>query len=40
MILAGVMATAQYVATAPDPDAARAEAGRTVDVLLDGLKRP
>ncbi len=40
MILAGVMATAQYVATSPDPDAARAEAGRTVDVLLNGLKRP
>ena len=39
MLLAGVMAAAQYVATAPDPAAARVEAGRTVDLLLDNLKR-
>jgi len=39
MLLAAVMAAAQYVATSPDPDAARAEAGRTTDLLLDSLKR-
>jgi len=39
MLLAGVMAAAQYVATSPDPGSARAEAGRTVDLLLDSLKR-
>jgi AcrR family transcriptional regulator len=37
MLLAGINAAAQYVATAPNPRAARAEAGRTVDVLLSGL---
>ncbi|HYA69227.1 MAG TPA: hypothetical protein VED63_10885, partial [Acidimicrobiales bacterium] len=39
MLLAGIMAAAQYVATSPDPDAARAEAGRTVDLLLRNLGR-
>jgi len=39
MLLASVMAGAQYVATAPDPATARAEAGRTVDLLLDSLQR-
>ncbi len=40
MLLAGVMAAAQYVATSPDPDLARHEAGQTVDLLLDHLRRP
>lgn len=39
MLLAGVMAAAQYVATASDPISARVEAGETVDLLLDRLKR-
>jgi AcrR family transcriptional regulator len=39
MLLAGVMAAAQFVATAADPAAARTEAGRTVDLLLDGLRQ-
>lgn len=39
MLLAAVMAGAQYVATAVDHAAARAEAGRTVDLLLDSLER-
>jgi AcrR family transcriptional regulator len=39
MLLAGVMAAAQYVATADDPPAARIEAGRTVDVLLTSLEQ-
>lgn len=39
MLLAGVMAAAQYVATAPDPAVARVEAGRTVDLLLSSLQR-
>jgi AcrR family transcriptional regulator len=39
MLLAGVMAAAEYVATAPDSRRARAEAGRTVDLVLDGLGR-
>jgi hypothetical protein len=39
MLLAGVMAAAQYVATAADPEQARTEAGRTVDLLLDALRR-
>jgi AcrR family transcriptional regulator len=39
MILAGINAAAQYVATAPNPRVARKEAGRTVDVLLSGLAR-
>jgi len=39
MLLAGVMAAAQYVATSVDPDVARMEAGKTVDLLLDNLKR-
>jgi hypothetical protein len=39
MLLAGVMAAAQYVATADDPPAARVEAGRTVDMLLSSLAR-
>lgn len=39
MLLAAVMAAAQYVATAPSPPDARVEAGRTVDLLLDRLQR-
>jgi AcrR family transcriptional regulator len=39
MLLAGVMAAAQYVATADDHRAARDEAGRTVDLLLSSLER-
>jgi AcrR family transcriptional regulator len=39
MLLAGVMAAAQYVATSADPAVARMEAGQTVDLLLDHLKR-
>ena len=39
MLLAGVMAAAQYVATSADPDVARMDAGQTVDLLLDNLKR-
>lgn len=39
MLLASVMAGAQYVATAPDPEAARADAGQTVDLFLDSLER-
>lgn len=38
MLLAAVMAAAQFVATSPDPVSARREAGRTVDLLLDGLR--
>ncbi|HMK63268.1 MAG TPA: TetR/AcrR family transcriptional regulator [Acidimicrobiales bacterium] len=37
MLLAGVMAAAQYVATAEDPKRARIEAGKTVDMLLSSL---
>jgi AcrR family transcriptional regulator len=37
MLLAGVMAAAQYVATAENPKRARREAGKTVDVLLSSL---
>ena len=39
MLLAGVMAAAQYVATSGDPRLARQEAGKTVDLLLSNLKR-
>jgi AcrR family transcriptional regulator len=39
MLLAGIMAAAQYVATSPDHTLARSEAGRTVDLFLDNLKR-
>lgn len=39
MLLAAVMAAAQYVATAEKPRAARKEAGRTVDMLLSSLER-
>jgi AcrR family transcriptional regulator len=39
MLLAAVMAAAQFVATTADHAAARAEAGRTVDLLLLSLKR-
>jgi AcrR family transcriptional regulator len=39
MLLAAVMAAAVFVATAGDPAAARAEAGRTVDMVLLSLKR-
>jgi hypothetical protein len=34
-----VIAAAEYVAMAPEPEAARAEAGLTVDLLLAGLTR-
>jgi AcrR family transcriptional regulator len=37
MLLAGVTAAAQYVATATSPSAARDEAGRSVDMLLMNL---
>jgi hypothetical protein len=37
MLLAGVMAAAQYVATADNPNQARKDAGTTVDVLLNSL---
>jgi AcrR family transcriptional regulator len=39
VLLAAVTAAAQFVATAPDPDVAREEAGRTVDLLLTRLAR-
>jgi AcrR family transcriptional regulator len=39
MLLAGVIAAAEYVAMAPEPEAARAEAGLTVDLLLASLTR-
>ena len=38
MILAAVMAAAEYVAGADDPEWARAEAGRSVDMLLTRLQ--
>jgi AcrR family transcriptional regulator len=38
MLLAGIMAAAQYVATSPDPKSARSEAGRTVDLFIDNLR--
>lgn len=38
-LLAGVIAAAEYVAMAPEPEAARAEAGLTVDLLLASLTR-
>jgi AcrR family transcriptional regulator len=38
MLLAAVIAAAQFVATAADPGRARAEAGRTVDLLLENLR--
>jgi AcrR family transcriptional regulator len=37
LLLAAVMAGAQYVANAPDPSAARQEAGDAIEALLDGL---
>jgi AcrR family transcriptional regulator len=37
MLLASVMAAAQYVATAENPKRARSDAGKTVDVLLSSL---
>jgi AcrR family transcriptional regulator len=37
MLLAGVMAAAQYVATAENSPRARSDAGKTVDVLLSSL---
>jgi len=40
ILLAGVTAAAVYVATAPDPTTARAEAGSTVELLLDRLGLP
>jgi AcrR family transcriptional regulator len=39
MLLAAVVAAAQFVATADDHTTARSEAGRTVDLLLLSLKR-
>jgi AcrR family transcriptional regulator len=39
MLLAGVMAAAQYVATAAKPRVARRDAGRTVELMLDRLAR-
>ncbi|MEA3075408.1 MAG: hypothetical protein QOF60_316 [Actinomycetota bacterium] len=39
VLLAGLMAAAQYVATATRPRLARGEAGQTIEVLLDGLER-
>lgn len=38
VLLAGVTAAAEYVATAPDPRKARREAGRTLDLVLDRLR--
>lgn len=38
MLLAGIVAAAQYVATSADPAVARAEAGQTVDLFLDKLR--
>jgi AcrR family transcriptional regulator len=38
VLLAGVTAAAEYVATAPDPRRARKEAGRTLDLVLDRLR--
>jgi AcrR family transcriptional regulator len=37
LLLAAVMAGAQFVATADDPRAARREAGTAIEALLDGL---
>jgi hypothetical protein len=39
LLLAAVMAGAQFVATADDPVAARREAGEAIEALLDGLTR-
>ncbi len=39
MLLAGVVAAAEFVATADDHLRARAEAGRTVDMVLSNLER-
>jgi AcrR family transcriptional regulator len=39
VLLAGVTAAAQFVATAAEPAAARDEAGRTVDLILTSLRR-
>jgi AcrR family transcriptional regulator len=39
VLLAGVTAAAQFVATAPDQQVARDEAGRTVDLILTSLQR-
>ncbi len=39
MLLAGIMAAAQDVATSSDPTSARIEAGRTVDLFIDNLRR-
>lgn len=38
VLLAGVTAAAEFVATAPDPGRARADAGRTVELILDRLR--
>jgi AcrR family transcriptional regulator len=39
VLLAGVTAAAEYVATSQDPVAAREDAGRTVELILDQLRR-
>ena len=39
VLLAGVTAAAEYVATAEDPVLARADAGRTVELVLGQLRR-
>jgi hypothetical protein len=39
MLLAAVVAAAEFAATAEDSVAARAETGRTVDLLLRSFKR-
>ncbi len=39
MLLAGIVAAAQFVALSDQPLLAREEAGRTVDLLLDALSR-
>lgn len=39
MLLAAIVAAAQFVATAADHVAARSEAGQTIDLLLDKLKK-
>lgn len=38
VLLAGITAAAEYVATADDPRRARKEAGRTLDLMLDRLR--
>jgi hypothetical protein len=40
LVLRSVDEAALYIAHAPRPRAARADAGRALDALLDGLRRP